>query len=334
MKRLNILYIFWLLLAVIALLLMNNFVNTSKTMVFGMADTEGQILNYDSPVVVDKIYVRSGSQVKAGDTLMLLKRPELEREKTLKSKQIQTNSAESAAVVQNINESIEKLRSQFLLKSGEIRSQIGVLTKEEKAQAALRKIVNGGDDNNSPTKSIIVEKIEALRQLHLVEQQRYNSQLKELKQGQLAQSSIYLSKTTTVEQEIDFLNQAKDKLVLLAPIDGFIESIFVFENQISPQYNQLLKINPQKPNQVKGFLPESLDITYRLGDTVEVYAVRRPEIKSKAILIGSTPQLTQLPSRLKKFQTISTWGRELYISLPVENDFFIGEKVIIKLRDD
>jgi hypothetical protein len=117
----------------------------------------------------------------------------------------------------------------------------------------------------------------------------------------------------------------------LSPIDGFVENIFAFENQITPQYNPLIKLNPERPNKIKGFLPESVDMAYRFGDTVEVHAARRPSVKAKAVLIGSNPQLVELPMRLRKFQTASTWGRELYINLPPENDFFIGEKIIIKM---
>ena len=328
--KFNILYAFWVILFIIACFLMNSFVKTSQTTVFGTADTEGQVLNFENPVVVNKIYVRAGSQVKKGDTLMLLQRPELDREATLKNNEIQVASAEKQARAQDIDKEIEKLRSDFAIKTNDLRSQIQLLESEEKTQAALRKVVGEGKSDNG--KSLIIEKINALKKALKVEEQRFYSQLNELNQGKVAQTTVFDSKESTVNQEISFLEQAKGKLVLLAPIDGFIENVFVFENQITPQYSQLLKINPQKPNKIKGFLPESVDITYRLGDTVDVYAARRPSVKSKAILIGSTPQLIELPSRLRKFQTSSTWGRELYINLPPNNDFYIGEKMIIKLK--
>jgi multidrug efflux pump subunit AcrA (membrane-fusion protein) len=328
--KFNILYIFWFFLLIVAGLLINSFVNTSQTTVFGTADTEGQILNFESPVIIKKILIRTGSQVKKGDTLMLLQRPELDRETTLKTREIQVASAEKYARVQDIDREIEKLRSDYTIKTNDIRSQIQLLEVEEKTQAALRKVVDNSKTDNG--KSLIVEKINALKNANRVEEQRFNAQLRELNQAKTAQTSVFDTKENTTSQEMSFLEEAKDRLILLSPIDGYVENVLVFENQITPQYSQLLKLNPQKPNKIRGFLPEAVDITYRLGDTVDVYAARRPNVKSKAILIGSNPQLIELPTRLRKFQTISTWGRELYISLPANNDFFIGEKIIIKMK--
>lgn len=326
--KFNILYVFWVVLFIIAGVLMNSFVKSSRTTIFGTADTEGQILNYESPVVVNKVYVRAGTQVKKGDTLMILRRPELDREAARRTNEIQVTTAEKQARVKNADSEIEKLRSDYAVKTNDLRSQIQLLESEERTQAALRKVVDGRSDS----KSIIIEKINTLKKALSVEEQRFQMQYKELSQARAAESTVFDSKESTVNQEINFLSEAKDKLILLAPIDGYIEGVFVFENQITPQYSQLVKINPQKPNKVKGFLPESVDIAYRLGDTVEVYSARRPSIRSKAILIGSTPQLIELPTRLRKLQTVSSWGRELYISLPSENDFFIGEKMIIKMN--
>ena len=327
--KFNILYFFWGLLFIAACFLINSFVKTSQTTIFGTADTEGQVMNFENPVVVNKVYVRAGSQVKKGDTLMLLQRPELDRATTLKNNEIQVTNAEKQARVKDVDKDIEKLRSDFAIKTNELRSQIQLLESEEKTQVALRKVVDNSKSEQG--KSLIVEKINTLKRAMSVEEQRFTLQLRELNQAQAAQSTVFDSKENTAYQEINFLEQAKGKLVLLAPIDGFIENVFVFENQITPQYSQLLKINPQKPNKIKGFLPESVDIAYRLGDTVEVFSARRPSIKSKALLIGSTPQLVELPNRLRKFQNASTWGRELYINLPADNDFFIGEKIIIKI---
>jgi acetyl/propionyl-CoA carboxylase alpha subunit len=328
--KFNILYLFWWILLGVALFLMRSFVSTSQTTIFGTADTQGQILNFEHAVVVKKIYVRTGSQVRKGDTLMLLQRPELERETSLKNSEIQLSNAEKQSQVKGTDKEIESLRSTFLLKINDLRSQIQLLEAEEKAQAALRKVVNNGKSDN--TKSLAVEKINSLKTTISVEEQRFNAQLQELQRAKAAASVVFSSKENTASQEINFIKQARGRLVLLAPMNGFIENVFAFDNQIIPQYNQLLKINPQKPNTVKGFLPESMDVTYRLGDTVMVHSVRRPRIIAKAILIGSNPQLIELPMRLRKSQSASSWGRELYISLLPDNDFFIGEKMVIQVK--
>ncbi len=330
MKNVNILYIFWVILFLVACFIIKNFVASSQSTIFGTAETEGQVLNFGQPVVIRKVLVKMGSPVRKGDTLMLLARPELERESTLKNKEIQVTNAEKQANIQNFEQEIALLRSTFDLKKNEISAQIQLLETEEKNQAALRKIVNNGKTDN--TKSILVERINTLKKTLSIEKQRFVAQLNELERTKSTQSSVFDSKENTANQEIDFIAQAQNKLALISPINGFVESIFAFDNQIVPQYNQLIKLNPQKPNKVKGFLPESINIAYRLGDTVDVHSARRPKVRSKAILIGSNPQIVELPTRLRKFQTATTWGRELYINLLPNNDFFIGEKIIIQMK--
>jgi HlyD family secretion protein len=328
--KINNLYLTWVVLFVVACFLIRSFVQTSQTTIFGTADTEGSVLNFAYPVVVNKVYVRSGTPVKKGDTLMLLERPELDRDATLKNKEIQVTNAEKQARVQDSNKEIEKLRSEFVIKTNDLRAQIQLLEADEKNQIALRKVVNGGKSDSG--KSLIAEKITTLRTAIRTEEQRFNLQLQELKQTKAAASTVFESKESTTNEEINFIEEAKGKLVLVSPIDGFVENVLALENQITPQYNPLIKLNPLKPNKIKGFLTESTNVTYRFGDTVEVYSARRPSVKSKAILIGSTPQLIELPARLRKLQTASTWGRELYINLPTDNDFFIGEKMIIRIE--
>jgi hypothetical protein len=35
-------------------------------------------------------------------------------------------------------------------------------------------------------------------------------------------------------------------------------------------------------------------------------------------------------TRLRRYEEVKTWGREIYIQLPLGNDFYIGEKIMIK----
>jgi uncharacterized Zn ribbon protein len=314
MKKVNILYIFWVILFLVACLIVKNFVASSQSTIFGTAETEGQLLNFGQPVVISKVLVKMGSPVRKGD----------------KNKEIQVTNAEKQANMQDFEQEIAMLRSTFALKKNEISAQIQLLEAEEKTQAALRKMVNNGKTDN--TKSILVERINTLKKTLSIEKQRFVAQLNELERTKSTQSSVFDSKESAANQEIDFIAQAQNKLALISPINGFVESIFAFDNQIVPQYNPLIKLNPQKPNKVKGFLPESINIAYQLGDTVEVHAARRPKVKSKAILIGSNPQIIELPTRLRKFQSATTWGRELYLNLLPNNDFFIGEKIIIQMK--
>ncbi len=325
--KINILYIFWVFLLIIAVWLMTRFSNKSETTLFGSAETQGQILNFEYPVVIRKVYVRAGDLVHKGDTLMVLERPELDKEKTRKNSEIDLNSVENDAKSQNIDKELARLKTDFLTTINDLKSQIQLLESEEKTQAAIRSVVEKNKSGDG--KSLLVEKINTLKNAITVEQQRYSALITQLNAQRSVEKSVSKSKKNSIAQEINFLDNAKGKLVLIAPIEGYIETVLAFENEIAPQYKELIKLNSKRPNMVKGFLPEGANVMYQLGDSVDLRSSTRPEMMSKGILVGGTPQIVELPDRLVKFDKFKSWGRELYVKLPINNDFFVGEKIII-----
>lgn len=329
--KINVLYLFWVLFLGIAIFLYTSFKKTSLTTIFGMAETEGQIVNFKHPAVIQQIFVKSGSLIEIGDTLIVLQRPELNNATLRRDNEIQVTAAEEQARVKELELQIQKLRSDFILKSNDIRTQIKLLKKEEKDQAALRKVV---DNNQRATQSLLSEKIGTLKDLLNLEKQRFKLEFDELTKVKKAAQGVYDTRKNSVNQEIDLLTTEKEQLVLLAPISGYVENIFVGENQIVPQYEQLVKINPRKPNKVIGFLPESVEVAYQLGDTVDLISSSRSTIRTKGVLIGSNQQVVALPNRLRKEPTMNLWGRELFIHLPADNQFFIGEKLIIRMKEN
>lgn len=331
----NPFYILWVLLFICAGFLVRSFLQTSQRSIFGSADTEGQVINFEHAVIVKKILVRSGSPIKKGDTLMLLQRPELNRESSLKQEDINLSDAVSQVRSGEIDRDIESLRSNFLLKKNEYQTQIKLLESEVKAKRELLNVINTDKNDNGKEgdNSLLIERIDALKNAIKEEEKRYKAQLRTLKKAKENEHTVLENKMNASNQELTFIEEDKGKLILRSPIDGFVQTIFVFENQITPQFSPMMRVNPLKPNRIKGFIPESVSIEYSLGDTVEVQSVRRSSIKSKGILIGSSPQLIELPNRLRKMQTISSWGRELFVTLPEDNEFFIGEKTMVRLKE-
>lgn len=327
--KFNILYLFWILLFFVAVGLAIRFSNTSRTNLFGSAQTQGQILNFQYPVLVKKIVVHVGDSIHIGDTLMILQRPDLEKQVVMKDDEKQFNRAEQMARAQSVDNQLEQLKSNYSTRINELKTQIQLLESEERAQAAVRLLVENGKPNTS--QSLLSEKINLLKNSFDIEQKRYFAQLKELNQQRIAEVSVYDTKASSVNHELDFLEEDRGKLVLLAPIDGFVESVQTFENEIAPQYKELMKINPKHPDLVKGFLPESVEALYQMGDSVGLTSATRPHIISRGRIIGSTPQLVELPLRLKRLQQTSSWGREIFVKLRTDNSFFIGEKIIITI---
>ena len=331
LQRFNILHILWIALLPLTWFLLRGIEGQSHNTFFGAAETEGQTLNSEYDVVVKELKIKVGQQIKVGDTLALFMRADfanLNRQGIEKNQEIKQYEVEKQSKVNEINREISILDGKKEALLTDLEAQIKILQLENNVQTDLKKILSGNTEGGGS--NIKNEKINVLRDAIKKTEQQIRQQ-KNLLQAQIKSSQAVLgSKIEQSEQEIGFIENEKKELFMLATMDGFIENIFVGTNEVAPQYKPLFKINPKKPNRVKGFIYENSNWVFSLGDSVVLSSSARLELTTNGIIIGCNPQLVELPIRLRKFSEIKTWGREIYIQLPVTNEFYIGEKVMIK----
>jgi DNA uptake protein ComE-like DNA-binding protein len=325
--KFNILYIFWFVALAVFFYIGKNLQQQSGQQLFGIAETQGQTLKLEYNVFVQKSFVKVGQQVKKGDTLMLLFRSELDNRTTERVTELNQIEVERIAKNTSTEKDAELFSVRQTARISDLQAQIKVLESEIAVQENLRKAIS--ENSNSVSSNIKLQEIktleEAIRQVNI----QTTEQTKIFDSQRVSNNTISASKAQQIQNQLGFIGKEKLKLVLIAPFDGFVEQVFVLENEIAPNYKDLVSINPHEPNKVIGFAHESLNIRYRLGDTVILSSSLRPNITYKAQLVGASPKLVELPFRLRKNIEIKTWGRELYINLPPKNDFFIGEKVVI-----
>lgn len=330
--KINFLYVVWLIALLMCFVIVYQFAGQTQHTFFGTAESEGQILNYEHSVLVEKIYVHTGDQVKQGDTLAVFMRSDLDRTASDKTNEIKQYEVEKTTKRHTIQREIDVLRAKRAALVSELESQIKMINTEEGIQSALKEAM--GDKDKTSTKSNLKnEKIASLKELINQTERQIREQNQLLNEQINANESVYDAKVAQVQEEIGFLDKERDRLTLLSPIDGFVENVGIVKHEIAPQYKELIRLNPKLPNKVRGFISESAELVYRLGDTVELTSSTRPNIVSKGVLIGSSPQLVELPFRLRKLTEVRAWGREIYIRMPLTNDFFIGEKIIISIEN-
>jgi hypothetical protein len=330
-KRFNILHIVWLFVLPLSWFLIRGIEGQSHNTFFGAAETEGQTLNSEFDVVVKELKIKVGQQIKVGDTLALFMRADfanLNRQGIEKNQEIKQYEVEKQSKVNEINREISILDGKKEALLTDLEAQIKILQLENNVQTDLKKILSGNTEGGGS--NIKNEKINVLRDAIKKTEQQIRQQ-KSLLQAQIKSSQAVLgSKIEQSQQEVGFIENEKKELFMLATMDGFIENIFVGTNEVAPQYKPLFKINPKKPNRVKGFIYENSNWVFSLGDSVVLSSSARLDLTTNGIIIGCSPQLVELPIRLRKFSEIKTWGREIYIQLPVTNEYYIGEKVMIK----
>jgi multidrug resistance efflux pump len=327
--KFNLLYLIWVVALGGFLYLGQHLKTQSGQQLFGIAETEGKNIKVDFPAVVQQCRIRAGQQVRKGDTVLVLLRSELDQKTTLKSTELQQLETERGVKNSNVIREVELFIARQNARIADLQAQIKVIESEINAQNSLKEFIGSGKtvDNNIKLQEIKTLE-EAIRQANI----QTAEQRKVFDNQQVGNNNLSAAKTKQLNEELTFIDKEKTKLVLIAPCDGFIEQVFVANGEVCDGYKDLYKINPFQPTKIIGFIHESLNMNYRLGDTVALQSFTRPDVKTKAILTSISPKLVELPYRLRRNAEIKSWGREVYVNLPVDNQFFIGEKVQLKLQ--
>lgn len=331
--RFNVLYLFWVAALLGLFWIKNSFELQNVNAFFGAAETDERDLSFDHPVWVTKIYVEPGKQVQRGDTLMRLYRTDLDSEIAERLDAIRQIQLERAAQNNALDNEIALLKAKQAAKASELRADVVVEESEALIQKELRQIVaerqgiatSATPDNlqsaqRSAVEEVIRQSKEPLyREVGLLEGQKKDN------------AALEAAQIQQFRREIAALQTEKDRLVLLSPIDGFIDNLSALEGETVDAHHTLVSINPVKPTKVRGFIHETIDMTFHLGDSVTVTSGARPGHSARGVLIGNSPHLIELPTRLRKFPEIKAWGREIFIRLPPDNPFYIGEKILITM---
>ncbi|MBK8702617.1 MAG: hypothetical protein IPN33_02705 [Saprospiraceae bacterium] len=336
--KFNILYLFLMIALLGIFWIKENFEHQNVNVFFGTAETDERELSVDYDVQITALFVAVGDKVKAGDTLMLLAQPELDKEieeKQFAIEQLQSQRSENTIALRN---EIGLLQSQYEAKKSELESEINVLRTEAAVQAQLRQAIgrqqNEAIKENQSYNQVQLQEIavleESIRQL----QDPLKKQIQQSKQKQTGEDAAIAMQINQLNHEIKTLRDEKRILVLLAPIDGFVSDLPVNLGEMVQSFTTLTKLHSTSPAKIRGFIHESVDLAFKLGDTVSLSSSVRELPAVKGTLVSSSPQLVELPTRLRKFPEVRAWGREIYIQLPPNTPFYIGEKVMITMTNE
>ena len=100
-------------------------------------------------------------------------------------------------------------------------------------------------------------------------------------------------------------------------------------NEQVQEFTSLISINPVHPSSVVGYLVGKKERDKRLGQRVIVRSLEHSEIETTGSIIGFG-SVVLLPNVLQQSTTIQTFGLEVFIEIPEENELPVGEKIIVK----
>jgi multidrug resistance efflux pump len=328
--KFNILFLLFPAALAACILIARDFKGQSGNTFFGIAETEPRTLNFDHDIAVQELRVKVGDMVKKGDTLAVFKRADLDKSEAEWQNEIARNETQRAAEHAVLEKEKELVTAQLRAQVGERNAEIRLLRTEDSLKTTYRKNIYG-DLPAAPESKLATEKTAALQKEISALEAQAQEELRLLETKQAALRIVAAAKSGYSQTEIGFVKAERGRLLLLSPIDGYVEEVFFGLSALVPAHRDLVKINPQMPNRIIGFIHETAEVPFAIGQEVTLTSYSRPDVKTKGMIVGSNPKMTELPLRLRKFIELRSWGREVYISVPENNQFFISEKITITL---
>jgi multidrug resistance efflux pump len=295
----------------------------------GTAETEPTVISLDQDVEVARVYVQTGAQVRAGDTLAILMRREIELEDLKLDAEIRQDAVELGGKKALLSESAKKLEAAHLAKMADFQAEIASIKTSDSIELALKGALFPGLKTRNVSSEQKIASIQQAIQLeqNIYAQDRARLQVEEQVNTQNSGSRVAFGQTRRVLNEKD-----RARLVLIAPINGYVDQLSIAPGAQVQAYREMLRIFPTSANKVIGFIHENAVVPFQIGDTVYLASATRPLQKAQGRILSASPKLVELPMRLRKFVEVRAWGREVMIQMDGQNEYYIGEKIGISLN--
>lgn len=331
LKRINILYIA-AIVAIVVLWKINAQYSEEVLLFYGFAETKETEINLEHPVQVNNILVTTGQRVTKNTPLMEVSHNKI----PLKLDEIVYEQEETELKQltwkTDILASIDRLKAKKAIKKSEINAEIAQIEAKLAQNRALVKDLNSFEKKNNQQRTTVTEaKITALNTELRMALEPLDAEIKRLEKTLKSNSNPYNAKLKKLQTEQSFYEEKGRKLNIFAPSDGLIGNIHSKEAENISAFKTLITFYEENPTLVKGYVHENLVVHVNIGDTLTVSSSLITGYEIKGIVVGLGSRIIETPERLRKYQDIKTYGREISIKIPVENKFLQKEKVMLKL---
>jgi len=326
MKRINVFYVVVGIIGILLLyLLMPE--NNGELSFYGFAESNETDINYNYPVVVERIFVSPGQEVKMGDTLMYLSRRQTKESLDDFTYEINKIKAEENIWRQKKQDQISLLNVEKEGKLQEIESKIRQLKEEIKFKKSLSNGLESIDISSSDYNPIEL-KISELKSESQQTSLSYDLKMESLRREMSIGASPVQEEIEKLRAKQQFEEDQKVRfIVLLAPNNGLIGNISCKEEEHIPSYSTLMTFYEPHSGLIRGFVHEDLTLQVEKGNEFKVTSLKNSDISYNGRVTGLGSRIVEIPTRLRQISNIKTYGREVLIEIPKENVFLQKEKV-------
>lgn len=327
MRKNRLFIVAWGLISIL-LIVYTVLVSENNKRVIGITEVEETTVSFPFPVEVSNVPVVPNQQISMGDLLLELKSEELERD-IQKLKLDKADTEEKLIEVKGLYQNkIERLKREKRLELNKQRGELANLKIALQNDMAISGSLNLQiEDSVINPKTQRIENLE--REIQLTGS--YYDQLISVTHEEFQYDQADIKRSfEDFQQQLLYASQKQEDLDVKALYDGYVKKVRVERNTLMEAFTPLVTYSKLTPIFVRAYTDEKTRLQVALGATVSVTSATRKWINIEGTIIAESKRITELPDRLKIQPLSQEWGQEFLIKLPADNEFLIGEKVLIR----
>lgn len=330
------LFIIFFVVIVVVLLFFSLLFRESNTAIVAQVEPMKKAVSYHKAVKIIEIYVIAGQQVKPGDMLVKVERPDLLLDVDKKNNEIERHELEKSLTVSKFEVKkslLEAERESKLQKVNTETEQLKVIVDGNKRLSdQFGNLIGLKDTSQNNGESYYDIQLEELAREKAFVQKQFEIEMNSEKQIFAEEMKNFDIVGDQLQKELQVLLTEESQLVRRAEINGTIGSVNAQNGELLSPYTTILSIYESNPTIIKAVMNEGYKYQIEVGKPVLVESTNRSySIEGNITEIGA--RIIEYPNRLQNNQNIKMWGQELFIKIPENNKFLNGERVFVIIKN-
>jgi len=214
----------------------------------------------------------------------------------------------------------------------EIRELEAQYEQNKKLVKELRSIKGTEAEENDSTNPILTQ-IKGLRRLLESARNPAQTQIDFFTKELATNDDPIQAQVQRYAMELELLQEQQRQLIKIASISAIIGMVKFKEGERVAPCDTILTLHAAAPSYIKGYIHENVYSHVAVADSVIVRSAADPKHYINGIVTGVGSRIIDFPERLRKMPDFLIWGREIIIKIPDDNNFLLGEKVLISVYD-
>lgn len=303
-----------------------------STAFWGLVQSEKTVVRSPESGEIQLLKVTPGESVATGDTLLVLYRPEVERQQQESLLQLSKLDSEHKQKTHSLRAHMQEIRSEWNQELRRVQQEQALWELKIQTDRALASAWLQEDNRSQVVDSITIFKRRDFQIATNDINEQYSLKLQALESQYHLSRPILESDLDLAENDLAFWEAISEQQVIRSPHAGWVGEVMVNETEVTLKGTPLVEIWGNEARYVEGFIHENFTAELTKGQSVMLSSANDSENKATASIVKLGNRIVEFPDRLRKAPEVRLWGRETIIQLEPSNNFLIGEKVIIQVQ--